>query len=517
MHETIDEPAPICLSRPMLNFCKAIVLLLVLVHIITLTKSPIPWFDETYFASLSLSLSEGNGFEAPVSPLLEVHNPQAKAYGPGYMLLNATVFKIFGFGIFQNRMLGLLSGFLSIWVFWLFAARAGIDKAWRWPIMACLLADPIFAQSMHSGRMDSMAVLCMISVAFMSYKMLESSAWKWVVLAGLLSGFCLLVSPRPAFLLVAFWAAYVLVCLFQMRFRIVGMAATIALIAGCMYLLWIYFGFGGFQPWADYFFAPSADPVSPKKSNLFAMYVGGHGFVPSYQYFILVPALLAVLLSFKHWQKPVLFGLLAAIASFYLFITDTGMYSALIILFWYFLLFQSLYLLQTQQVSAGWKTRFGYIRYAFLTFCLGLFSVKMLFILITLNDRSHSDLQQFVAQHIPPNSRVIGDDAYYYAVLKAGSDFQYLIRGSHGPRRRQYHLDEYRFQYLVVSEQAGRNTTNAQKYYGEKVDWKKIASFRAPEQNSNIQALILIYRKNFRTLAYSFNADIYVPVKRQEL
>jgi len=504
-------------SRLNINIYKSIVGLLALLHLITLTKSPIPWFDETYFASLSLSLSQGNGFEANVSPLLEAHNPQAKAYGPGYLLLNAAVFKAFGFGIFQNRMLGLLSGFMAILVFLKLALLCKVDKSWGWPIALCLLADPIFAQSMHSGRMDTLAVLCMISAAFMAYKMLEDAAWKWAIAAGLLSGFCLLVSPRPAFLLVAFWGAFVLVGLLQKRFEILGKAMAIGSIAGGLYLLWIYFGFGGLEEWSAYFFAPSADPVSKKKSNLFAMYIGSNGFVPTYQYLVIIPALVSVLWSYKQWQKPLLFGLLAGVASFYLFITDTGMYSALIILFWYFLLFQSLHFVFVKAKGATLKSWVGNMRYAFPALCLGLFSIKLIFIFITLNDRNHSELQQFVAAHIPPKSRVIGDDAYFYAVLNTGSDFQYLIRGSHGPRRREYHFNDYQFQYLIVSEKAGRNTANSQKFYGEKADWVKIASFRAKEYHPFANWIIRQYKKRFRTLAYSYNADVYVPVRRETL
>ena len=53
---------------------------------------------------------------------------------------------------------------------------------------------------------------------------------------------------------------------------------------------------------------------------------------------------------------------------------------------------------------------------------------------------------------IPPGSRVVGDDKYYFAVKKAGSDFQYMQRGGSVEDRVTYQANAYDFQYLVTSD-----------------------------------------------------------------
>ena len=63
-----------------------------------------------------------------------------------------------------------------------------------------------------------------------------------------------------------------------------------------------------------------------------------------------------------------------------------------------------------------------------------------------------SDAQALVQRTIPPGSRVVGDDKFYFLVRRAGSDFQYMERGGTLEERVRYHAGPYDFDYLVSDE-----------------------------------------------------------------
>jgi hypothetical protein len=64
--------------------------------------------------------------------------------------------------------------------------------------------------------------------------------------------------------------------------------------------------------------------------------------------------------------------------------------------------------------------------------------------------RNTEIVQKQVSGLIPKGSRVIGDEAYYYFVMKSGSDFQYLDRGASTPQRIDYHKNKYNYEYIIV-------------------------------------------------------------------
>jgi hypothetical protein len=507
----------------MLRALKVLVLLLVVVHFATLTKSPVPWFDETYFASLCKSLAEGKGFNADVCPLMEAHYPQAKAYGPGYLFPNALIIKVFGLGIFQNRILALLAGFGALGVWYVLARSMGISLMVSMAGVVALLCDSVFMQGLHSGRMDTLAVLCMLTAVYFSHKLTQSADyktnfwWKNALLAGLSSGYCLLTSPRPAIILVGFWLGFFLVRLWESRFKVMGQMFIIGGVSAFMYLVWIYTGFSGIQAWLNYFFAPSADPINKEMNTLVSMYMGKRGYVPTYQWIIILPAIFTLPFAWRAWSKSLLIGLLLSLCSFYLLIIDTGMYSVLVLPFWMLLLAFNLSIIADKVSGRNGKLKWvvhSSMPALALLLLVG-FMIKMVFVVVTYPERNQTTLQQFFEQHLPKGSKVIGEDKYYYGVLKSGSDFQYLMRGSHGERRRKYHFDEYGFDYLIASAVDEPNLNWSKSYYGEWAEWQEVARYDPGTDRSSIkQKIIDLYLSRFPTLSYSTEGVLYKRVDK---
>jgi len=81
----------------------------VALHLATVMISRLPWFDDTFFASIADSVRRTGQFTLGVGPLW-IDGP-VYLYGPVYFLTLAGVFDVFGFGLTQTRVPGLLCGF----------------------------------------------------------------------------------------------------------------------------------------------------------------------------------------------------------------------------------------------------------------------------------------------------------------------------------------------------------------------------------------------------------------------
>jgi hypothetical protein len=82
-----------------------------------------------------------------------------------------------------------------------------------------------------------------------------------------------------------------------------------------------------------------------------------------------------------------------------------------------------------------------------------------------------------VRQNIPPGSKVVGDDKFYFLVRQAGSDFQYLERGGTLAERVKYHTDAYGFDYLITAADENSDTLRA---YRDGAGLVQVATIDAP-------------------------------------
>lgn len=416
-------------------------------HWIALQFSPLPWFDETYFASMTLRFMETGEFKPAISPLMDHYYPQAKAYGPLYFVLMSAVFKLAGFGIVQMRLPALVFGFLFVWVIGRLLGEAGFSRRSRVLFSVLVLFDPIFLQNIHSGRMDSFALFWVGVGIFILLKAFKRESWVYFLFVGICFGLAILTTPRIAIPLMGPAVAIAWYTFASFSLNRFFHAALVAFSIIGLYSIWIFWGFGGIIPWWNYFFGPPAETLYFK--TLADAYVQTKLYIPVFQYPLIVLTIgLLVFTIFKGnlSRSPIFWISLLNVCFFYYWVNDTGIYGIFCLPF--------IYLVLTSLVESlkNHKNLIAKPLVALVLINVAIFCFKNLTILNAIPIRDHALVEREIAKHIPKGSRVIGDESYYYAVLKNGSDFQYIDRGADLPRRRKYHFDKYHFQYIVVRD-----------------------------------------------------------------
>src|SRR4030095_16302854 len=126
-------------------------------HAPPLTTPRRPCFDDTFFATVADTFNHTGDFKLTAAPLW-LDKP-VYLYGPVYFLLLGTVFDEFGIGVTQTRLPGLLFGFGIVLVGYAILRRAHVRQSLAMLTCAAMALDPTFHQNIHSGRMDSLAML----------------------------------------------------------------------------------------------------------------------------------------------------------------------------------------------------------------------------------------------------------------------------------------------------------------------------------------------------------------------
>ncbi len=448
-------------------------------HICVLSISPLPWFDETYFASMTLNFMDKGVFMPKIGPMLEYYYPQSKAYGPGYFLVLGLVYKIFGFGLFQTRLPGLIFGFLVAVIGFKILRLNGLKEKYCSAFSVLLLLDPIFLQNIHSGRMDSMTLLLALSGFFFLFKGIQNQGKIYFVFTGLIFGLALLTTPRIAVVLIG--PSLFLAFSFIMRPSVENFSNgfIIFILAIGFYSIWIFWGFGGIEEFYNYFFGPPKHKIA--FNSLAEGYISSKIYIPKFQIPALGLALVGLIFCFrknKLNQAPLLWIFLAIVLSFYTLVNDTGIYSIFLMPFVYGIILYSLNQFPELQFKGMPIDR---ILFLLLVLNGGIFLFKNSLLWTYSNSRNIETIQAQVSKIIPKGSRVIGDDAYYYFVIKAGSDYQYLDRGADTPNRRIYHENEYNYQYVIAKSPPSSKAEFD--YYNEGERLEKIYTFKFPKES----------------------------------
>jgi len=462
----------------------AIGLVCIIYHILVLPISPLPWFDETYFASMTLNFMETGEFNPKIGPLLDYYYPQSKAYGPGYFLVLASVYKFFGFGVFQTRIPGLLFGFITPFLGYKILKESGCKIIFCSFFVFLLLFDTIFLQNIHSGRMDSMALMLAFSGIYCLVVGLKNGSISSFILTGLFFGFAILTTPRIAVCLIG--PALFLGFSFLRRpgLDIFKRAIVVLLLVLAIYSIWVFWGFGGPIQAYNYFFGAPNEKLY--FNNLASAYMDARQYVPFFQIPAICISLLGViylLATNKLNQAPIFWIFILNLVAYYYLVYDTGIYSIFSVPFVYGLI---LYALNAVPLPFESKFYLKWILYSLLFFNIALFASKNILVWATSNTREMSTVQEQISKVIPKGSRVIGEEIFYYAVINSGSDFQYLDRGADGPRRRNYHEKVYDYQYVISRVPASSKAEFD--YYNASAHLKLVHEIKFPKASGSFVA-----------------------------
>jgi 4-amino-4-deoxy-L-arabinose transferase-like glycosyltransferase len=418
----------------------------VALHLATVTISRLPWFDDTFFASISDSVRRTGQFNLGVGPLW-IDGP-VYLYGPVYFLTLAGVFDVFGVGLAQTRLPGLLCGFGILAVGYLILRRVGVRAAVAGGACGLLAFDPTFHQSIHSGRTDSMAILLLLASFLLLQVSRGRSAW-WSAGSGLLAALGVLTTPRPGYLAIPMGLILVWRWVRRpSRARAVQAVVWAGVSLACL-AAWVAWAFGGVPAMLAYF------------GRFADTYAGGGLGIRAIHAPVLLPvaALLGALVVAqpRAIRQELVFFCLAGIGGFYVFVKDKGSFSGLYAFFMiplaYLLLGYGLSRLGDAMPAnrgARWL-RYGAVG-LLLSFNGGIFAARGLLEFLQRDARDPSGAAAVIAQLIPAGSRVVGDDKYYFVVREAGSDFQYLQRGGSEEERARFHAGPYDAAFLITAE-----------------------------------------------------------------
>ena len=217
----------------------------ILVSLATISSYQVPWFDEVYYADAAWSFFTHQNFSVPID---FPRTSGETLHAPLFTIIQAGIFRLFGLGSWQVRLLPLLSGLAISLIFTYLVYKYTKSEKYALFFMLLFMSDRVINLSLHSGRMDMLSLLFVV----LSMLIFERTL-KWqgkvipvigAVFAGLLLSAGFLTALRMA---VAAIPCVLLLFLYKPERRasyyrnlmVYGTVAVLPLV------LWLFFAYGG--------------------------------------------------------------------------------------------------------------------------------------------------------------------------------------------------------------------------------------------------------------------------------
>lgn len=481
-------------------------------HLATLAYNPLPWYDETYFASISLNWQNHGSF----FPMIAYHAKVLKedfAYGPIYFILTGLSFKLFGFGILQFRIINFLFGLLLILVFSSILRLYKTNTTIVLIIAVVFLFDPFLNLALHEGRMDLVTLTFMLISALLLLGSLESGKLKnrELILSGIFAVTALLTTPRIGFIYLALCIVFLIWLIKNFTFQNFMQATLWVLPVIIIYSAWMFYAFGGVKELLAFYRELSKEEAAGYVGFLKPIY-----FIPKHEWLLIMVAIISLLYKLLLEEIKMnyfyIFSLLSIII-FYLIVVDVGPYSILIIPFYYFIITDTAESFKSFSFKKA-QGPFLYLVSILLLFNLAFFLLKGMQIIGSLEQRDYQPADSFIRNYIPRGSKVVGDPLYFYSVIKAGSDFQYFNKYGTDEEREQKHREEYDYDYLIITDQSRKREPETILIYLTKAKFRKVGRFqKKPSVFSNKLSEMGVVSAVEDS---GYNADLYVRLKFDE-
>lgn len=336
----------------------AALLLVGVAHLLTLHLQPLPWFDETYMASLSREMLLNGTLDRRIA-WEAVARKQEYIYGPVFFWLSAGWMQIWGFGLWQYRLFVLLSGYtclaLAVAVY---QKSAAANEQTAWWLAVFLSLDPLWFRAMHQGRMDFTALACLLGSWLLAHprtwrRSIATPAIKWLASGGLFA-LAMLTTPRAGFSLPAF-----LLAIFFHQKNIHPQKKLVTLLLWLLpllvlYPLWIAWAFGGMERFLA-LYLDQAPAFTKAGHRLF--------FIHKVQWPLFAVGIVALAAGVWGYGKRFIdFNLLMAVPwllAFYTIVHDTGPYGVFTVFCFYLFIFRLWAGARGQalrQASSAWRS-----------------------------------------------------------------------------------------------------------------------------------------------------------------
>src|SRR5262245_36672117 len=407
-------------------------------HFLTLARSPLPWFDDTFYASITDSVVRTGELKLRVGPLW--FDKPVYIYGPAYFAVTGVLARLSSFDVFTFRLPCLVFALGIIVLVRLILRSRKVAR--ETVILTCVLLalDPTFYKSSHSGRMDSMT-LFFILLSLLTMPPKDSVGGRASVGRALGSGvaatIAMLTTPRPAFLVAAIGCILVYrVVRERSRVRWTELLVWGGTL-GTLYGIWLLYAFGTPANLVSYYAGVPGD------------YLGGMGVR-----LVHVPVLIAVVVLAvavgdpRRMASELMFFVAVGIGGFYLVVREPGLlYSFFMVVVAYL----GIGYLGDKLAGSQRRALGRAVLLSLLVVDAASYLARNAYVLAQWQANDSSAVDRAVAAHIPRGSRVVGDDKYFFAVRKAGSEFQYIGRGGTPEERVAYHRDVYHADYLITN------------------------------------------------------------------
>lgn len=367
---------------------KLALLSLVIINLITLDISPIPWTDEIYSADLSLSLVEQRGY---VNTILPTDTPPfVYIYGPVYFCIQAFIIKLFGLHIFSFRFVNLVSAFGIIWILFRYF------KVSRFLVLL-LGISPLFIQNAHSGRMDLLATFFALA-GYVPFATNYEINWRKILITSLFFLLAFLTSPRVGFLFPGLYILFLHQRLSLIDFSLILIPAIIVLIGLFGWSLYTTNNLiGAYSPIFQSNIAQSSD-----------MHVGisfFRGHIDDISSIIFFVFGASFLLKNRSWM---VLSMLSNFIVFACFVKEVGPYGAMVLPF----IILGLHHIEINNKYFKYSLQFNAA--VFLIF----FIIKGVVLVDSIPSRNYKQLDNFIKDNIPAGEKVFATNEYYYGLMK---------------------------------------------------------------------------------------------------
>lgn len=418
LHRIIQYDLTNIVSNISIKWYYSILSLLGLFHLVTLSFSPIPWFDEVFFADITKSYIETGRLELRMAPYA-FQEKEVLTYGPVYFWLTSLTSYIFGFNPFSIRLVNLVACWFSIFIFFkLITVHYNVSKKIGLFFSLLILLDPIVHSSSHSGRMDFLALSFAITSLYFLLQQKDSEKVQWLStsISGIAAGIAILTTPRIAVIIVPLGLIMILRWALQKKINRLYEGLLWGGLIIAIYSPWFIIKFGNIQSLISYY-------------STLSHFVAGGGKIP-YTFWPIILITISVLM-FNLKLRTLVFLIknelaivsLVIIILFHLLVTLTSAHYLGIIMPYYLMLIIFLIVNNTSYLIKN-------VIFLLLPIFIAFFSLKAIFLFSDLSKRDPKAVTTFLKKNIPPGASIAGDYKYFYQIKKSNYkfiDYQYSV------------------------------------------------------------------------------------------
>jgi hypothetical protein len=383
----------------------------VLFHIITLQRSPLVWFDEAFFASITKSFQENGKFYLTMATLDDFEKNEVLWYGPIYFYIQNLITKILGWGIWQFRLLNLMSGIILVYIIIKISKKLNFNYNELIILLLLLVTDTEINSNIHSSRMDSFTMLLFTSAIYIFY-FLEKKSFYNNIFTGVLLASAFLSTPRVGFLFLIFPITFLSEIITSIKLRkkfipIIIDYVSVFLLIIIPFFIWVIFKFGNISNYIDMFLNNKTYQGLYKLFNLPAIFQ-----LPTLLIWVIILIYLVLKKSGLIFSTNYIVLYLIPIL-YILFIK--GAYSVYFMPFLYLGLINSYSKLPP---SFRIKKYFKYLLFFIIIINSLIFMTKFIFIINSWEARNPENFESYFIKKNLTNENIIASFPYFYTIEK---------------------------------------------------------------------------------------------------